>query len=124
MNEMILRLVEHGPTHRDHACPQACIGSQDSVVAVSMDARRWYEPEQSLEQFEGREAKLMAVVHIGLGEPVDQASLRRGERLESGRGVEPLQGERPPGAVANEPLETRPVLSLDADGAIHRRRRH
>ena len=34
--------------------------------------------------------------------------------------MEPLQGERPPGAVSNEPLETRPVLALDASGAARR----
>ena len=94
------------------------------MVAMAMDAWRRNEAGQALEQFEGSETKHLATVHIGLGEPVDQASLRRGERLESGRCVKPLQSKRPPGAVANEPLETRPVLSLDADGAIHRRRRH
>ena len=59
-------------------------------------------------------------VHIGLGEPIHQASFRRGERPETGGGVEPLQGERPARTVANEPLETRSVLGLDADGAIDR----
>jgi len=91
------------------------------VVAVSVDAGRRHEAGESVEQLKGREAKLVAAVHIGLGEPVDQASLRRGERLETGGGVKPLQSERPAGAVADEPLETRPVLSLDADGAIHRK---
>jgi hypothetical protein len=94
------------------------------VVAVPVDARRWYEAGQAVEELEGSEAKRLATVQIGLGEPIDQAGLRRGERLDTGGGVEPLQGERPPGAVANEPLETRSVLGLDADGAIHRRRRH
>jgi hypothetical protein len=88
------------------------------VVAVSMDAGRRNEAGQALEQLEGCEAKLLATVHIGLGKPVDQTSFRRRERLETGRGVEPLQGERPPGAVANEPLETRSVLALDADRAV------
>ena len=94
------------------------------MVAVAVEARGWNEAGQAVKQFEGREGKLVATVHIGLGESVDQAGLRRGERLESGGGVKPLQSERPPGAVPDEPLETRPVLSLDADGAIHRRRRH
>jgi hypothetical protein len=49
---------------------------------------------------------------------IHQTSFRRRERLETGRGVEPLQGERPPGAVANEPLETRSVLALDAERAV------
>jgi predicted ATPase len=88
------------------------------VVAVAVDARGWNEAGQALEQLEGCEGKRLATVQIGLGEPVDQAGLRRGERPDAGRGVKPLQGERPPGAVANEPLETRPVLALDADGAV------
>ncbi len=90
------------------------------MVAVPVDARRRHEAGQAVEQLKGREAKLFATVHIGLGEPIHQASLRRGERLESGGGVKPLQGERPPGTVADKPLETRAVLSLDPDGAVHR----
>ena len=94
------------------------VGGEDPVVAVAVDAWGWYETSQSLKQREGSEAKLEATVHIRLGEPVDQGSLRRGERPDAGRGVKPLQGERPPGAVANEPLETCAVLALDADGAV------
>ena len=91
------------------------------MVAVSMDARWRHQAGESVEQLEGSEAKLLATVHIGLGEPVDQASLRRGESPETGAGVKPLQGERPAGAVADEPLKTRSVLGLDADGAINRK---
>ena len=72
------------------------MGSQDPVVAVPVDARRRYEAGQAVEQLKGREAKLVATVQIGLGEPVDEASLRRAEGRDAGRGVEPLQGERPP----------------------------
>jgi len=85
--------------------------------------RRRYEAGQALEQLERREAKFMATVHIGLGEPVDQASLRRGEGPDTRGGVKPLQGERSPGTVPNEPLETGTVLGLDADGAVDSRRR-
>ena len=35
-----------------------------------------HEPGQSLEQLKGSEAKFLATVHIGLGEPVNQASVR------------------------------------------------
>jgi len=94
------------------------------VVSVSMDARRRHEAGRAVEQLKGSEAKLVVTVHIGLGEPVDQASLRRGERPDAGGGVKTLQGERPPGRVADEPLETRSVLALDADGAVDGRRRH
>ena len=88
------------------------------MVAVPMDAGRWNEPGQAVEQLEGSEAKLLATVHIGLGEPIYQPSLRRGERLEIGGAVESLQGERPPRTVPNEPLETRSVLALDPDRCV------
>ncbi len=32
--------------------------------------------------------------------------------------MKPLQGERPTGAVPDEPLETRPVLALEAAGLV------
>jgi hypothetical protein len=64
---------------------------------------------------------LLATVHIGLGEPVHQASLRRRERLDADGGVESLEGERSPRTVASEPLQARAVLALDADGAVDRK---
>jgi hypothetical protein len=94
------------------------------VVAVPVDARRWYEPGEAVEQLKGRKLKLVATVHIGLGEPIHQASVRRGEGLDTGGGVESLKGERPPRTVANEPLETRSVLALDPDRCVDGSRRH
>ena len=87
---------------------------------MAMNAGRHHQAGQAVEQLEGGEAKFLATVPIGLGEPVDQTSFRRRERLETGRGVEPLQSERPPRTVASEPLETRAVLRLDPDGAVDR----
>lgn len=46
------------------------------VVAMPTDAWGRYEPGQALEQLEGCEAKLLATVDIGLGEPVDLPGLR------------------------------------------------
>ena len=86
------------------------------MVAVSMegtDAKRWSaaerrnEPGQAVEQFKGCEAKHFAAVHIGLGEPIHQASLRRGERLETGGGVKPFQSERSSGTLAPETTPSR-----------------
>jgi hypothetical protein len=88
------------------------------VVTMAMDARRRNEPGQAVEQLEGSEAKYFATVHIGLGEPIHQASVRRGERLETGGGVESLQGKRSPRTVPNEPLQTRSVLALDPDRCV------
>ena len=91
------------------------------MVAVPVDARRWYEAGQAVEQLKGRETKLVAAVHIGLGEPIHQASVRRGEGLDAGGGAESLKGERPPRTVPNEPLETRAVLAFDADRCVDRK---
>jgi hypothetical protein len=88
------------------------------MVAMAMDAGGWNEAGQAVEELEGGEAKHFAAVHVGLSEPIHQASVWRGERPETVGGVEPLQGERPPGAVSTEPLESRSVLALDADGAV------
>lgn len=85
---------------------------------MPMDAGWRNEAGQALEELEGREVKRLATVQIGLGEPVDQAGLGRGERPDAGGGVKPLQGERPAGAVPHEPLQTRSVVPLDADGAV------
>ncbi len=71
------------------------------MVAVPMDAGRRNEAGQSLEQLEGCEAKHFAAVHIGLGEPIHQASFRRGERLDAAGGAESFQGERSPRTVAS-----------------------
>jgi hypothetical protein len=49
---------------------------------------------------------------------------RRGTGAGGLRSVESFKGERPPRTVPNEPLETRSVLALDADGAIDIGRRH
>ena len=88
---------------------------------MPMDAGWRNKAGQSLEQLEGSKAKHLATVHIGFGEPVDQAGLGRGKRPDAGGGVKPLQGERPPGAVPNEPLKTRSVVLLGTDGAVNRK---
>jgi hypothetical protein len=87
---------------------------------MAVDAWWRNEAGQALEELEWCEAKFLATVHVGLGEPVHQASLRRGERLDAAGGVESLEGERPPRTVADEPLQARAVLTLDVDGAVHR----
>jgi hypothetical protein len=46
--------VGHGPPDGDHRGPQACIGSEDPEVAVPMDAGRWNEAGQAVEQLETR----------------------------------------------------------------------
>jgi hypothetical protein len=107
-----------GPSRRRGDASGGELRNQDPVVAVPMDAGRWNEPGQALEELEGSEAKHFAAVHIGLREPIHPASLRRGERLETGGGVEPLQGERPARTVPNKPLKTRSVLGLDPDRCV------
>ena len=62
--------VGHGPSDRDHCGSQSFVGSQDSVVAVSMEGtdaksvgRGRNEAGQALEQLEGPDAKRLATVH-------------------------------------------------------------
>ncbi len=66
-----------------------CVGRQNSVVAMAMDARGWSEPGRAVEELE---AKHFTAARIGLGEAIHQTSVRGGERLDTGGGVEPLQG--------------------------------
>ncbi len=53
---------------------------------MAMDARGWNELGQAIEELEGWEAKHFVAVRIGFGAPIHQASVRGGERLETGGG--------------------------------------
>lgn len=62
------RLIGPGPPDGKQGRPQASVGIQNPVVATAVDARRRNDMGQAVERLEGREAKLMASVHIGLGD--------------------------------------------------------
>jgi hypothetical protein len=55
--------------------PEPGIGSQDTVVAVSMYSWGRNELGEGVEELEGREQQLGAAVDVRLGESVDQAAL-------------------------------------------------
>ena len=42
------RVGEHGPSNCDHRRPQACVGSEDPVVAMSMDVGRRHEAGRAI----------------------------------------------------------------------------
>ena len=55
---------------------------------------------------------------VRLGESVDQAALGRGERGGRAECVQAFQRERRASTVADESLDARPVLGLDAHGGV------
>jgi len=73
---------------------------------------------EGVEEFEGREQQLGAAVDVRLGESVDQAALGRGERVGRAECVQAFERERRASTVANESLDARPVLRLDAHGGV------
>jgi hypothetical protein len=68
-------------------------------------------------QLEGGEAERGAAVQVGVREEVENLVGAAGDE------VEPLEGERGSGAVAEEALEAGPVGGLDADAGIEAERR-
>ena len=100
---------------------------------MAVDAWGWYEVGQAVEQLEGCEAKRLAPVDIGFGEPVDPAGLWRRERPGAGRGVKPIEGTggsrltnrkpvapgEPAAAPARRPWPSgQGALSLQASAAV------
>jgi hypothetical protein len=71
------------------------MGSQQPVIAVAVDAGRRDQPGQLLQELEGREDERGAALEVGVSEAVEEACVRRGQRVLSPRGVEPLQREGP-----------------------------
>jgi hypothetical protein len=94
------------------------VRGEDAVVTVAMDARWRHEGDETLEELEGREDELGAPVRGGLGKSVEEAGVGRGEGGDAGQGMESLECEGRPGAVAEESLEAGAVVPLDAHGSV------
>jgi len=61
------------------------------MVAVSVNARRWNQACEPVEELEGAEADVCASVMCGAGQPVDQTGVRRTERYPRRLGPKAMQ---------------------------------
>ena len=91
---------------------QPGIGSQDTVIAVTVNAWWRNEERESLEELEGGERESGAAAWRGTGKTIDDA-------LASGRagagGLQPFEGEGRTGTVAQESLEPSTVTGRDVN---------
>ena len=88
------------------------------MVAMTMHARGWDELGDDLKELEGRKQQLGAAVDARLGESVAQAALGRGEGGGRAECVQTFERERRESTVADESLDARPVLGLDAHEGV------
>jgi len=88
------------------------------VIPIPVDAGGRNEGSQPFEKLKGREQDLGTTVWCRLGEPVQQPGLARAEGRDSVGRMEPLEGERRPGTVSDEPFHALTVITRDADGGI------
>jgi hypothetical protein len=88
------------------------------MVPVAVHAWRWNEPGDALQELEGREEDLGSPVWRRSWEAIEQAGLWRGEVGGAAQGVEALEGEGWPCTVADQALDARTVVALDADGGV------
>jgi hypothetical protein len=94
----------------------SCVGSEHTVVTMAVHPGRGYEPGEALQELERGEEDFRSPVGPGLGEAIEQPGLGRGEGGRAARGVKALEGEGWPGTVADQALDARTVVALDADG--------
>ncbi len=79
------------------------------MVAVAMRMRWWNQRRQPVDEFQGGEYQLGAAIRLRFGQVVYQPL-----RVD---GLEPLQGERRAGTIAQQPLEPGPVSPRPAPPA-------
>ena len=91
---------------------QGGVGGQHAVVAVAVDARRWHQRGNLVDQFERGQHQGAGSVRARLGDVVEQML---GVVL-----VQMLEGERRAGAVAQQPFPPGPVGALDAHRGVER----
>ena len=91
---------------------QGRIGGEDAVVAVAMDAGWRKNRGQAVQELQSGEAQRGTAGGIGLGEDVENLVGAAANQ------VEPVEGERTPGTVADEALQTGAVGGLDADAGV------
>jgi len=103
-------IVLVGPS-RDQGA-QGGIGSEDPVVAVSVNPGRGKDGGETVQELEGGEAERSASGGIGPWQNVEHLVGSAADEVEA------LEGERRPGAVADQALEAGAIGSLDPDRGV------
>ncbi|HUF31424.1 MAG TPA: hypothetical protein VMM77_12300, partial [Gemmatimonadaceae bacterium] len=99
----------------DDPFAQPCVGCEDAVVAVAVNAGRRDQAAQRGEKLEGREGEDSAAVADGSRRGGGAALLARlGVALDA----QAFEGERRPGAVPQQPFPAGGVGAVDADGGV------
>ena len=102
-------------TERDDLIPQTGIGSQHPVIAVTVDAWRVDEQSEPLKELQRSEGESRGTIRCGMGKTIDDALASR--RTVPG-GLEPFEGERRTGTVAQESFEPSAITGGDVDRSI------
>ena len=77
------------------------------MVTVTVAAMRWWnQRRQPVDELQWGEHQIGAAIRARFGQTIDQPM-----RID---GLQPLQGERRAGAVAQQPLKPGPVVGLDS----------
>ncbi len=95
-NGWLLRRYCGRPGQNGDRGAQGRIRGQDTVIPMAVQARRWDEGGEPVDELQGCEYQVCAPIGTGLRQVVDQP-------ISAGR-LQTLQGERGSGAVPNEAL--------------------
>ena len=107
-----------GPADGDDGRSGSRVRGEHAVVPVAVHAGRGDEPGDALQELEGGEQDLGAPIGRGFGEAIEEPGLGRSEAGRAAQGVEALEGKGWPGTVADQALDARTVVALDADGGV------
>jgi len=91
---------------------QGRVGSEDAMVAVTVDARWREDGGETVQELEGGETEGSAAGGVGLGEEIENLVGAATDEVET------VEGKRWPGAIPNQPFQPLPVGGLDADAGI------
>jgi hypothetical protein len=122
LDDRVLRIRRSVGREGDDPLSQACVGGEDAVIAVAMDAGRRDEAAERLEEVEGREAEEIGTAGKRPSRPVEDAGdgdvplpLRVGSDPFD---LEALQGERGPRTIAQQPFPAGTVGAMNAHSGI------
>ena len=99
----------------DDLIPELGIGSQHPVIAVAMNAGRVNKQSEPLEELQRSERESRGAIRCGMWETIDDALASR--RTVPGS-LEPFEGERRTGTVAQESFEPSTVAGRDVNRRI------